>query len=95
MRKGTLILSLVISGIYAVSAWSSTGHWPPSWIVVLIGVGVWGIGTVADSVQTIAFAISQIHEQNEEIKEKIEQMEDSISTIEGRLPRQRSLLDEY
>lgn len=95
MRKGNIILGSVIAGIYAVSSWWSTGHWPQSWVVVLIFVGVCLIGSAADVIQSLALSVSQIYEQNEEIKEKIEQMEDSIASIEGRLPRQRSIVDEY
>ena len=95
MRKGNIILGSVIAGIYAVSSWWSTGHWPQSWVVVLIFVGICLIGAAADGIQALALSVSQIYEQNEEIKEKIDQLGESIDALEGRIPRQRSLLDEY
>jgi hypothetical protein len=90
-----LIFGVILCAFYACVLRLTAGHWPTG-TVIFFALGIWAVGILEESFQSISSAMSEVKEQNEEIKEKIEALEESINDLDSRLPRPtRSLLDEY
>ena len=78
-----LILGGILCAFYVCVLRLVAGHWPSNlWVVVIVGLGIWTVGTLEESLQSISRALSEVKEQNDELGSWSPFLDSTRSTLE-------------